>query len=399
MFLKPEDGTEWELFWTKNDGDIWLQKGWKEFSTYYSLDHGHMVLFEYKHTSHLDVHIFDKSTLEIDYPFHCTQDEQDNLDQISDDDSVKISDELPACHKNTQKSPMSSPQPCKKLRTCTSKVERSSTLQNLPQRVQIEGTILEKSKFASVKKEPDENIGGTTEFLRVKQFTSKITAIKKAKTFRSKSPSFTVVMKPAYVDGYDLAVPVQFAEIYLKKKERNILLQVLDGRTWTCKYRFPRISSRWKKFVTDNDLKVGDVCLFEMTNIRDLSLKVHIFPLAEESNSPSVQGALKEASEFASENPSFKVKIKTDDKFRPDVPLVFMRDYFNNMMQIVMLQFGKKLWPVKLVRYKSAHRNGARWKLVNGWLQFARESKLVDGDYWVFELINRENAVLNVHIF
>ncbi|XP_061358912.1 B3 domain-containing transcription factor VRN1-like [Gastrolobium bilobum] len=280
MFLKPEDGTEWELFWTKNDGDIWLQKGWKEFSTYYSLDHGHMVLFEYKHTSHFDVRIFDKSTLEINYPFHCTQDERDNLDQISDDHSVKISDELPPCHKNTQKSPMSSPQPCKKLRTCTSNVERSSTLQ-------IEGTILEKSKFASVKKEPDEDIGGTTEFLRVKQFTSKITeAIKKAKTFRSESPSFTVVMKPAYVDGYNL-----------------------------------------------------------------------------------------------------------------NVPLVFMRDYFNNMMQIVMLQFGKKLWPVNLVSYASANRNGARWKFSNGWLQFARESKFVDGDDCVFELINRENAVLNVHIF
>ncbi|XP_061345456.1 B3 domain-containing transcription factor VRN1-like, partial [Gastrolobium bilobum] len=264
MFLKPPDGTEWEVFWSKKDGDIWLQKGWKEFATYYSLDHGHMVLFEYKHTSHFDVRICDKSTLEIDYPFHGSQDAQDNLDQISDDDSVKISDELPPCHKNRQKSPMSSPQPCKKLRTCTSgDVERSSSLQNLPQGVQIE-----------------EDIGGTTEFLRVKQFTSKITeAINKAKTFRSKRPSFTIVMKPSYVDGQFLIVP-----------------------------------------------------------------------------------------------------------------LVFVRDYFNNMMQIVMLQFGKKLWPVNLVSYASANRNGARWKLSNGWLQFARESKLVDGDYCVFELINRENA-------
>ncbi|XP_061345457.1 B3 domain-containing transcription factor VRN1-like [Gastrolobium bilobum] len=288
MFLRPPDGTEWEVFWTKNAGDIWFQKGWKEFSTYYSLDHGHMVLFEYKHISHFDVRICDKSTLEIDYPFHGSQDAQDNLDQISDDDSVKISDELPPCHKNTQKSPMSSPQPCKKSRTCTSgDVERSSTLQNLPQYVQIEGTNLEKSKFASVKKEADEDIGGsgTTEFLRVKQFTSKLTeATNKAKTFRSKSPSFTIVMKPSYVDGQFL-----------------------------------------------------------------------------------------------------------------NVPLVFMREYFNNNMQIVMLQFGKKLWPVKLVSY--ANRDSAGWKLSNGWLQFARESKLVGGDYCVFELINRENAVLNVHIF
>ncbi|XP_061345822.1 B3 domain-containing transcription factor VRN1-like [Gastrolobium bilobum] len=382
--------------------------GWKEFATYYSLDHGHMVLFEYKHTSHFDVRICDKSTLEIDYPFHGTQDAQGNLDQISDDDSVKISDELPPFHKTRQKSPISSPQPCKKLRTCTSEAV-------------------------------EDDIGDTTEFLRVKQFTSKTTeAINKAQTFRSRSPSFTIVMKPSYVDGHFLHVPLQFAEIYLKKEERNILLQVLDGRTWTCKYRFPNIFGRWKEFVSDNDLKVGDVCLFEITKIRDLSLKVQIFPLAEESNSPPVQetvqgdgihwfdpgrvlhvgclninsrkdkkttkrsslltGALKEASEFASENPFFKVKIRADNKFRPNVPFVFMRDYYNNnMMQIVMLQFGKKLWPVKLVR--TANRDRDRWKLSNGWSVFARESKLVGGDYCVFELINIENAVLNVHIF
>ncbi|XP_061345823.1 putative B3 domain-containing protein Os04g0346900 [Gastrolobium bilobum] len=163
MFLKPPDGTKWEVFWTKHDGDIWLQRGWKEFATYYSLDHGHMVLFEYKQTCHFEVHIFDKSTLEIQYPFHGTQDEQPNLNEVSDD-SVEISNELLPCNKTRQKSPISSPQPRKKSRTGTSRdVKRRSTEQNLPQHIQIEGTNFENSKFGSVKKEPDEYMGGTIE--------------------------------------------------------------------------------------------------------------------------------------------------------------------------------------------------------------------------------------------
>lgn len=77
-------------------------------------------------------------------------------------------------------------------------------------------------------------------------------------------------------------MPSKFAKKYLKKEERNILLQVLDGRTWHCKYCPGKIRGVWKKFVIENNLKVGDVCVFELTNNQDLTLKVLIFPLEEE---------------------------------------------------------------------------------------------------------------------
>ncbi|XP_061340028.1 B3 domain-containing protein Os11g0197600-like [Gastrolobium bilobum] len=493
VFLKPPDGTEWEVFWSRKDGYIWLQKGWKEFATYYSLKHGHMVLFEYKKTSHFE----------------------DNLDQISDDDSVKISDELPPCHKTRMKSPTSSPQPCKKLTTGTSRgVKRRATEQNLPHHVQIEGTNYDEFKFASVKKESDEDMGGTTEHdnldqnqihddsvrsldetppcrmarqkapmpcpkpckrlrtgtsgdverrstlrklpqrvqiksnqfheemdgttegLKVEQSTSKSTeALKKTTTFRSKKPSFTIVMKPSYVDRHCLHVPVQFAKKYLKKKERIILLQVLDGGTWHCSYSQGKIVAGWKKFVSENNLKVGDVCLFELTNSQGLSLQVQILQLAEVPHSPPVQeslqgeesigyiplestvmlesktiiarkcgktnpcpftnGALKEAKKFTSENPFFRVNFRLGK--RPNVPIPFMREYFNKKTQIVKFQFGNKLWPVKFLCCQ--HGNSNCGKFSSGWFLFAEVSKLVDGDICVLELINRKEAVLDVHIF
>ncbi|KAJ1394937.1 DNA-binding barrel domain superfamily [Sesbania bispinosa] len=561
-FLKPPDGTEWTINWTKDDGDIWFQKGWKEFATYYSLDYGHMVLFEYKGTSHFEVHVFDKSTLEIQYPFHATQDEQDN------DNSVEILEELPpsSCNKRKTKlkSPVSCPQPHKKLRTDTSgDVERSSKLQSMPEHVQIKedvgatteclkveqlvckitealnraatfsskspsfmvvmkpsyfhqfylhvpsqfvGKYLKKKqsdillqvlegrtwyasysfgrikggwkKFSSdnnlkvgdvclfelTKKRPlsfkvvifsigeelhspppQEDMGVTTECLKVEQLTSEITkAVMGVTNFRSKNPSFMVVMKPAYLRHY-MNVPSEFIAKYLKKKPSDILLQVLNRRTWPVRYKFGKITTGWKKFASGNNLKVGDVCLFELTKSLPLSFKVLIFRVGEEIHSSPPQesiqgygvnwrdlgriphiesktvivsgggkatqrtsrlitspnsftnGALEEANKFTSQNPFFTVIIEPDfhEDYRPRVPNAFVRNYFNNKQQMVMLQYGNKLWDVKLLCYPYAGSS----KFSRGWSLFARESKLLGGDVCVFELIKREDFVLHVHIF
>ena len=147
VYLKPPDGSEWKVDWTEHDGGILFEKGWKEFAIYYSLDHGHLLLFEYKETSHFEVHIFGMSGLEIDYPFH---------DQINDD-SVEILNALPPqCRgqpKKRLKSPMSSPSTSKKLKTTTRTrdVERSPN----PQGSQSEETKLEMPIIESANRDLD----------------------------------------------------------------------------------------------------------------------------------------------------------------------------------------------------------------------------------------------------
>ncbi|QHO50458.1 uncharacterized protein [Arachis hypogaea] len=86
VYLKPPDGTAWKIDWSEYDGAILFENGWKEFASYYSLDHGHMLWFEYNETCNIEVNIFDMTCLEIDYP---------SLDHISDDDSIEILNELP----------------------------------------------------------------------------------------------------------------------------------------------------------------------------------------------------------------------------------------------------------------------------------------------------------------
>lgn len=100
VFLKPPDGTEWEIHLTKYDnGEVWFEKGWREFATHYSLDYGHLVVFKYeKGTYSFEINIFDMSAIEIEYPplllLH-EQKQNTNDDDHSDNDSVEFLYETP----------------------------------------------------------------------------------------------------------------------------------------------------------------------------------------------------------------------------------------------------------------------------------------------------------------
>ncbi|XP_020969298.1 proteoglycan 4-like isoform X8 [Arachis ipaensis] len=104
VYLKLPDGTAWKMDWSESDGAIQFENGWKEFASYYSLDHGHLLWFEYNQTSNIEVHIFDKTCLEIDYP---------SVDHISDDDSIEILNELPprGWPRKTKKAARKTPSP------------------------------------------------------------------------------------------------------------------------------------------------------------------------------------------------------------------------------------------------------------------------------------------------
>ena len=72
--LKTPNGEKWKLNLVKSNGKIWFANGWKEFVDHHSLAHGHLLLFRYEKTSLFEVHIFDKSALEISYPSTIVED-------------------------------------------------------------------------------------------------------------------------------------------------------------------------------------------------------------------------------------------------------------------------------------------------------------------------------------
>lgn len=133
LFLKVPDGIEWELCWTKDStGNVWLEKGWKEFATYYSLGYGHLVTFTYQQTCTLEVHIYNTSAVQINYPSNSTQNSSSNV-------LFGVAPTSPSL-----------PRPSKKPRTHPSRVvgQRSG----LPQHVQVKADLLQGTRFVELLK-------------------------------------------------------------------------------------------------------------------------------------------------------------------------------------------------------------------------------------------------------
>ena len=59
------------------------------------------------------------------------------------------------------------------------------------------------------------------------------------------------------------------------------------GEKWDCRFADTRgekkLSSGWKKFVQDNDLKMGDICLFELLSNQKRTMEVYVIPLNDDN--------------------------------------------------------------------------------------------------------------------
>ncbi|XP_020211028.2 LOW QUALITY PROTEIN: putative B3 domain-containing protein Os03g0621600 [Cajanus cajan] len=222
VFIKPPDGTEWKVYWTTQNGEVWLEKGWKQFVEHYSLDQGHLIFFEYQGTSHIDVLIHDQSSLEIEYPY-C--DEKDNIDDNNDD---VILDEWP-----DQKS-----KHITEMRSLVRELHHNWPKQKRAQEV--------------------------------------------ASNFISCNPFFTLFIKPVHVVQVQMAIPD--LKGIIEKKEKYVTLQ-FGERSWNVKFSSShnnstsrsRLCAGWSLFARESELLPGDVCVFELISREDLVFKVHVF--------------------------------------------------------------------------------------------------------------------------
>ncbi|XVF59515.1 hypothetical protein PTKIN_Ptkin07bG0282100 [Pterospermum kingtungense] len=123
----------------------------------------------------------------------------------------------------------------------------------------------------------------------------KAKAFQIACAFRSANPSFVVVLQPSSITS-KLSVPAYFARKYFTKNQNEVILVLSNGKSWPVKYHQERVSERpngklstgWREFVLDNNLEVGDVCLFELTEGTITSLKVTIYKNQVELQESSV---------------------------------------------------------------------------------------------------------------
>ena len=85
-------------------------------------------------------------------------------------------------------------------------------------------------------------------------------------------------------------IPVAFARTYFTRKHDDVILQDLDGKTWSVHYKVyennyeTHFLHGWKGFAQYHNLKVGDTCAFELLEGLEISLRVTMFRDAEDAN-------------------------------------------------------------------------------------------------------------------
>ncbi|KAI3851948.1 hypothetical protein MKW98_019947 [Papaver atlanticum] len=162
---------------------------------------------------------------------------------------------------------------------------------------------------------------------KIMHYTAKFQAtLEAAEEFTSENPFFKIVMQASYIEGQWARVPADFVTSYFTDITKMVItFRVLDGRTWEVGYVFKAPTGRWlshgwRKFVVDNDLKEGDVCVFELVDRNKIEMIVHIFRQQEPFSkkltpkssyySAEFRATLELAEEFTSPNPFFKIVMR-----------------------------------------------------------------------------------------
>ncbi|PKA60952.1 B3 domain-containing protein [Apostasia shenzhenica] len=102
-------------------------------------------------------------------------------------------------------------------------------------------------------------------------------------TIQTDKPYFVSFMvRTSILKRFYMSIPMKFAEEYLPQTSQLALLLLPEKtRSWSVQLLVQKqsvgFSCGWKEFVKDNNLKVGNVCLFELLGIQDgVTVIVHI---------------------------------------------------------------------------------------------------------------------------
>ncbi|KAK7818027.1 b3 domain-containing transcription factor vrn1 [Quercus suber] len=301
-FLTVPNGTKWKVKMTKRDGEVWFQNGWCEFASCHALTLGHLLVFRYEGNSHFYVLIFDATATEIEYPFDYQHQvrRMEDIERDDIDNSLEIVDGFMPSRKTSEKSPLPCPLPQKRAKTNP----RSSVLQAgdthfRPELTKSKGSVLEKSKMNAERSGATKRCPKSEVIERTLSASEKDRALQRVRAFESKNPFFMVVMQPSYVcPGHSLSISSSFAKKYMRKMSGEfVILRSLNGGTWSVKFSFYKAQTKakfrlgWKKFARDNNLKVADVCIFELINGVEVAFKVSIFQAANDIDCPLLNGS------------------------------------------------------------------------------------------------------------
>ncbi|KAI6695292.1 hypothetical protein NL676_023002 [Syzygium grande] len=275
VFLQVASGDVWEVELLRGNDGSFLRRGWPEFVKHFAIKQGHFLVFRYEGGSTFRVVIFDKSASEIVYPVisenddpRMEEDEGDTLAQVFKDHSHQS--------RRNQRREL----PSSTLLSSSSKKKKKTNERLNKQAVGGGGSYSVSDVSAGLK-------SGYWRRYHPFRGSEQSEALERATSFLSPNPFFLAFMQPSFIH-HSLSAPARFFMKYIPnlRSGGDINLYMSNERFWSVRYKFGIYSGRpqikvnrgWKHFVQDNNLKLGDVCVFEMTRkVDQVSFRVVIF--------------------------------------------------------------------------------------------------------------------------
>ncbi|KAK1559591.1 hypothetical protein Q3G72_016188 [Acer saccharum] len=278
--MRLPNGSVWHVKLVKDGKNIWFHDGWHDFVKYHSICAGHFLVFKYARNSKFHVLIFDQSACEVQYPNYCEEPENDGQKSLQRDE-MEIDDAVEIIGVRTPNPPSSSLRRTYRCAECGASLESKRTKHlNDPD--------------SSTQDEHEEEVENRCRFCGSASATKRTAtteerekAIEAAKAFVPANPFCSVVLRPTYVQTKCciMFLPSCFSAKHLKGVSGIIKLQLSDENQWAvhCVYRGGRakLGKGWSKFTLENDLREGDVCVFELLGSSDIVLKVTVFRVLE----------------------------------------------------------------------------------------------------------------------
>ncbi|XP_026402805.1 B3 domain-containing protein LOC_Os12g40080-like [Papaver somniferum] len=455
--IEVPSGSMWDVRLAKRRGAISFEKGWTEFMEFYSISVGHFLVFRYEGDSKFHVLIFNTTATEIEYPIiHNFRSNYSDKAQLIDIDSSSTHSDSQASTENESSSSRDVDEhdfpkqrkvfaTTKRSRSDTSRITKSKErAQRAAEAFRSEEPFFKAIMHAScVKSGGNMHVPSDFAIPYLQHKTTRVTlrvsggkswdvgvvfTVKCKKTTLSKGWSMFAsdnrlhmgdVCVFELVDRKFFEMNVYIFRVFKTNFKDKAQVVAIDSCSTESENESTSTQSESSssrdgqsnlETEPNNQLKLGDVCVFEPVDGKNIVMNVHIFRASQEAysgekletNAPrtarSKEKSLASAKSFKAKKPSFKATMCRSylEHGFVHVPAAFATQYLKHaVMKVTIRVSDGRTWKIQCITNGD---NGKRAKLSKGWAKFVSDNHLNKGDICVFKLVNEETFELKASI-
>uniref|UniRef100_A0A5B7AQQ3 TF-B3 domain-containing protein n=1 Tax=Davidia involucrata TaxID=16924 RepID=A0A5B7AQQ3_DAVIN len=293
--LVGPSGSTWHVDLIQRSDGLFFHDGWAAFVRDHFIECGDSLVFRYDGNLHFTVQVFDQSSCEKEAAFWavCSQDPSDSDKHMGNkrerENTISCLDDIfEGVPKKMRGSQVHSEcitvaEPCQaavfsdETENCSSLSKNTVTLA-LP----LQSRVLSENAEATIQNRISKDNALGSYVKGCMPMLSAPEAERVARSFTSSFPNFTKIMKRFNVSGsYTLNIPYQFSMGHLPKCKIKIVLRNLKGESWTVNsvpttkvQTSHTFCGGWLAFVRDNDIEMGDICIFELVSKFEMRVQI-----------------------------------------------------------------------------------------------------------------------------